>query len=181
MCTHQKCSWSNKWQGFNSQLALQIRVCVCVYNVFILKFEYICQVEQTQRNTNFKVMQKLLYMDSKSLTCIGIYTKEIKSNFNISKMEEPASLRSCNNNQAKENLSARNKTVKSRNHITSSAKINSHTPYMNFTKLQLEIKACTLPKILSGSWFGAFQLDAHDVVFNRKTMLTMHKTHIQLW
>jgi len=66
-------------------------------------------------------------MDCKPLTCTGIYTKEAKSTFNISRMEEPASLRSFIIKQ-KQNLSARNKTVKNKNHITRSAKINKlHT------------------------------------------------------
>lgn len=52
---------------------------------------------------------------------------------------------------------------------------------MNFIKLQLNMKACTLPDIFKGAWFDAFQLDAHDVIFNRKTIFAVHETHIQLW
>lgn len=51
---------------------------------------------------------------------------------------------------------------------------------MNFSELQFKMKACTLPNIFIGAGFDAIKLDARDVIFNKKSIFTMLKTHIKL-
>ena len=51
---------------------------------------------------------------------------------------------------------------------------------MNLTEIHLNIKACTFPHIFNRLGFNAFQLNAHDVIINNKTMSPVLKPHIQL-